>query len=63
MLLPTTLVGSYPQPDWLIDRPRLSKMVPRVRAQDLWLVDPSRLEAAQDKKIVTDYLASLESGK
>jgi 5-methyltetrahydropteroyltriglutamate--homocysteine methyltransferase len=48
MLLPTTLVGSYPQPDWLIDRPRLSKMVPRVRAQDLWLVDPSRLEAAQD---------------
>jgi 5-methyltetrahydropteroyltriglutamate--homocysteine methyltransferase len=48
MLLPTALVGSYPQPDWLIDRPRLSKMVPRVRAHDLWLVAPSRLEAAQD---------------
>src|ERR1700756_610265 len=48
MLLPTTLVGSYPQPDWLIDRQRLSKMVPRVRAQDLWRVDPARLEAAQD---------------
>ena len=29
-LLPVTIVGSYPQPDWLIDRARLSKMVPRV---------------------------------
>jgi 5-methyltetrahydropteroyltriglutamate--homocysteine methyltransferase len=48
MLLPTSLVGSYPQPDWLIDRSKLAKMVPRVRAHDLWLVDPSRLEAAQD---------------
>jgi 5-methyltetrahydropteroyltriglutamate--homocysteine methyltransferase len=48
MLLPTTLVGSYPQPDWLIDRPRLSKIVPRVRLQNLWRVDPERLEAAQD---------------
>ena len=48
MLLPTTLVGSYPQPDWLIDRQRLSKMVPRVRAEDLWRVDAERLEAAQD---------------
>ena len=48
MLLPTTLVGSYPQPDWLIDRLRLSKMVPRVRAQDLWRVDAERLDVAQD---------------
>src|SRR6266496_5936029 len=48
MLLPTTLVGSYPQPDWLIDRAKLSKQVPRVRAHDLWRVDPQRLEAAQD---------------
>src|SRR5215470_20029653 len=48
MLLPTTLVGSYPQPDWLIDRPRLSKIVPRVRLQNLWRVDAERLEAAQD---------------
>src|SRR5580704_3116033 len=47
MLLPTSLVGSYPQPDWLIDRARLSKQVPRVRA-DLWLVPPEKLEAAQD---------------
>ena len=48
MLLPTTLVGSYPQPDWLIDRQRLSKQVPRVRAQDLWRIDPQRLDEAQD---------------
>jgi 5-methyltetrahydropteroyltriglutamate--homocysteine methyltransferase len=48
MLFPTSLVGSYPQPEWLIDRPRLSKQVPRVRADDLWLVPPDHLEAAQD---------------
>jgi 5-methyltetrahydropteroyltriglutamate--homocysteine methyltransferase len=48
MLLPTCLVGSYPQPEWLIDRPKLSKQVPRLRARDLWLVDDARLEAAQD---------------
>jgi 5-methyltetrahydropteroyltriglutamate--homocysteine methyltransferase len=48
MLFPTSLVGSYPQPDWLIDRDKLSKQVPRVRADDLWLVPPDKLEAAQD---------------
>jgi 5-methyltetrahydropteroyltriglutamate--homocysteine methyltransferase len=48
MLLPTSLVGSYPQPEWLIDHARLSKQVPRVRADDLWLVAPDRREAAQD---------------
>ena len=48
MLLPTSLVGSYPQPEWLIDRARLSKQVPRVRMQDLWLVPDAHLEAAQD---------------
>jgi 5-methyltetrahydropteroyltriglutamate--homocysteine methyltransferase len=48
-LLPTTLVGSYPQPDWLIDRGRLIEIVPpRARASDLWRVDPSWLEEAQD---------------
>ena len=47
-MLPTCLVGSYPQPEWLIDRARLSKQVPRVRAHDLWLVAPAHLEAAQD---------------
>ncbi len=48
-LLPTSLVGSYPQPDWLIDRGKLGKqMPPRVRARELWRVDPEGLEAAQD---------------
>jgi len=48
MLFPTSLVGSYPQPGWLIDREKLSKQVPRVRVDDLWLVAPDKLEAAQD---------------
>ena len=49
ILLPTTLVGSYPQPDWLIDRPSLAKqMPPRVRARELWRVAPECLEEAQD---------------
>jgi 5-methyltetrahydropteroyltriglutamate--homocysteine methyltransferase len=48
MLIPTSLVGSYPQPDWLIDRSKLAKQVPRVRADDLWLVAPDKREAAQD---------------
>ena len=47
MLLPTSLVGSYPQPDWLIDRDKLAKQVPRVRA-GLWLIAGDKLEAAQD---------------
>jgi 5-methyltetrahydropteroyltriglutamate--homocysteine methyltransferase len=52
MLLPTSLVGSYPQPDWLIDRGRLSKQVPRARADDLWRVAPDRLETAQDEATI-----------
>ncbi len=49
MLLPTSLVGSYPQPDWLIDRESLSKRFPpRVRARELWRVAPKWLEQAQD---------------
>ena len=48
-LLPTTLVGSYPQPEWLIDRAKLSKMVPRVKMDDLWLVSADQLEAKQDE--------------
>ena len=48
-LLPTTLVGSYPQPDWLIDRQKLAgRFPPRVRAQELWRVAPEWLEQAQD---------------
>ncbi len=45
----TTLVGSYPQPDWLIDRQKLAKqMPPRVRAEELWRVAPPWLQEAQD---------------
>ena len=48
-LFPTSLVGSYPQPDWLIDRQMLSKrMPPRIRAEELWRVPAERLEQAQN---------------
>lgn len=48
-LLPTTVVGSYPQPDWLIDREALrERSPPRVRAKELWRVEPERLIAACD---------------
>src|SRR5438309_11101847 len=48
-ILLTTVVGSYPQPDWLIDRARLgSRLPPRTRAQELWRVAPEHLEQAQD---------------
>jgi 5-methyltetrahydropteroyltriglutamate--homocysteine methyltransferase len=51
-LLPTSLVGSYPQPEWLIDRAKLSKMVPRVRMDDLWLVPRDQLESKQNEATV-----------
>ncbi len=47
-LLPTTVVGSYPQPGWLIDRAKLGSKVPRVRAPEIWRVEGSVLEEAQD---------------
>ena len=47
-LLPTTVVGSYPQPGWLIDRAKLGSKVPRVRDHDLWRVAVNFLEEAQD---------------
>ena len=47
-LIPTTVVGSYPQPDWLVDRAMLSKTVPRVHMHELWRVDAPWLEQAQD---------------
>jgi 5-methyltetrahydropteroyltriglutamate--homocysteine methyltransferase len=48
-LIPTTLVGSFPQPDWLIDRERLlSNLPPRVRAKELWRVPEPFLAGAQD---------------
>ena len=49
MLLPTSLVGSYPQPDWLIDREKLAgRFPPRVRAKELWRVAPEWLDQAMD---------------
>ena len=46
--LGTTVVGSFPQPEWLIDRETLSHIVPRVRQTGLWRVSDEFLEAAQD---------------
>src|SRR5262245_24520331 len=49
MLFPTTLVGSYPQPEWLIDRQKLrSRFPPRVRARELWRVSEPWLAEAQN---------------
>jgi 5-methyltetrahydropteroyltriglutamate--homocysteine methyltransferase len=48
-LIPTTLIGSYPQPDWLIDRDRLlGTLPPRVRAKELWRIPEPYLAQAQD---------------
>jgi 5-methyltetrahydropteroyltriglutamate--homocysteine methyltransferase len=49
VLFPTTLVGSYPQPDWLIDRRKLAgRFPPRVRARELWRIEAPFLAQAQD---------------
>lgn len=50
--LMTTVVGSYPQPDWLIDRQALEHGVPRIRAQGLWRVPQDLLQEAQDDATV-----------
>src|SRR4030088_1849464 len=47
-LLPTTVVGSYPQPEWLVDRAMLSKTVPRTRIHAMGRLPPEHLEEAQD---------------
>ena len=47
-LLPTTVVGSYPQPDWLVDRAMLQTTVPRVRLHELWRIPEPYLAQAQD---------------
>jgi 5-methyltetrahydropteroyltriglutamate--homocysteine methyltransferase len=51
-LIPTMVVGSYPQPDWLIDREKLSHFVPRVRVPELWRIPEQWLEQAQDDATV-----------
>jgi 5-methyltetrahydropteroyltriglutamate--homocysteine methyltransferase len=53
ILLPTSLVGSYPQPEWLIDRVKLAgRFPPRVRLDGLWRIAPEYLEQAQDDATV-----------
>ena len=46
-LLPTTVVGSYPQPEWLVDRAMLSKSVPRTRMHAMWRLPEEHLEEAE----------------
>src|SRR6201991_5178157 len=63
MLLPTSLVGSYPQPDWLIDRARLAgRFPPRVRARELWRVAPEFLAEAQDDATLLAIRAQEDAG-
>lgn len=62
-LFPTSLVGSYPQPDWLIDRGQLShRLPPRVRATDLWRIAPEFLEEAQDDATILAIRAQERAG-
>src|SRR6266496_2205913 len=63
MLFPTSLVGSYPQPDWLIDRERLAhRFPPRVWALELWRVDPAYLQQAQDDATLLAIRAQEDAG-
>src|SRR5438093_1033241 len=63
MLFPTSLVGSYPQPDWLIDRKRLRhRFPPRVRARELWRVDPAYLAEAQRDATLLAIRAQEQAG-
>src|SRR5215471_4172759 len=63
MLFPTTLVGSYPQPDWLIDREKLAgRFPPRVRALELWRLAEPWLEQAQNDATLLAIRAQEEAG-
>jgi 5-methyltetrahydropteroyltriglutamate--homocysteine methyltransferase len=63
MLFPTTLVGSYPQPDWLIDREKLAgRFPPRVRAKELWRVPAPYLEEAQNDATLLAIRAQEQAG-
>jgi len=63
MLFPTTLVGSYPQPEWLIDRQKLAgRFPPRVRAKELWRIPEPWLAQAQDDATVLAIRAQEEAG-
>jgi 5-methyltetrahydropteroyltriglutamate--homocysteine methyltransferase len=63
MLFPTTLVGSYPQPEWLIDRKKLAgRFPPRVRALELWRVPEPYLAEAQNDATVLAIRAQEQAG-
>jgi 5-methyltetrahydropteroyltriglutamate--homocysteine methyltransferase len=63
MLFPTTLVGSFPQPEWLIDRARLAgRFPPRVRVRELWRVPEPWLREAQDDATVLAIRAQEDVG-
>ncbi|HZS65582.1 MAG TPA: hypothetical protein VFA72_00605 [Burkholderiales bacterium] len=63
MLFPTTLVGSYPQPEWLIDRKKLAgRFPPRVRARELWRVQEPYLAEAQNDATVLAIRAQEQAG-
>jgi 5-methyltetrahydropteroyltriglutamate--homocysteine methyltransferase len=63
MPFPTTLVGSYPQPDWLIDREKLgARFPPRVRARELWRIPDKFLSEAQDDATVLAIRAQEAAG-
>ena len=51
LVIPTTVVGSYPQPEWLVDRDTLAARVPRVRAPEIWRVGEPWLTEAQDDAV------------
>ena len=62
-LIPTTLVGSYPQPDWLIDKDKLmGGGPPRVRMREVWRVSEAQLEEAQDDATLTALHDQLRAG-
>src|SRR5260221_14708575 len=63
MLFPTTLVGSYPQPEWLIDRQRLAaRFPPRVRARELWRGPAPYLAEAQEDATLMAIKAQEDAG-
>ena len=63
MLFPTTIVGSFPQPDLLIDRAKLAgRFPPRVRARELWRIPPQYLNEAQDDETIVAIRAQEEAG-
>ncbi|MGH8238487.1 MAG: 5-methyltetrahydropteroyltriglutamate--homocysteine methyltransferase, partial [Steroidobacteraceae bacterium] len=63
MLFPTTVVGSFPQPEWLIDRKKLSgRFPPRVCARELWRIAPEHLAEAQDDATLVAIKAQEDAG-